>query len=103
MPIIKFLGFGERKIGLPNVSSCKLEPLEKVFRIGGVILFGLGGPSNLNIFLSHNSLNVCPTFNVFVSTVNIMPKRPTQIKGRFFPESMMHFSHCPKNEPKTIL
>ena len=52
MPIIKFLGFGERKIGLPNVSSCKLEPLEKVFRIGGVMLFGLGGPSNLNILIS---------------------------------------------------
>ena len=24
-------------------------------------------------------------------------------KGRFFSESMMHFSHCPKNVPKTIL
>ena len=25
------------------------------------------------------------------------------VKGRFFSESMMHFSHCPKNVPKTIL
>ena len=25
------------------------------------------------------------------------------IKGCFFSESMMHFSHCPKNVPKTIL
>ena len=24
-------------------------------------------------------------------------------KGRFFSESTMHFSHCPKNVPKTIL
>jgi hypothetical protein len=24
-------------------------------------------------------------------------------KGRFFSESMMHFSHCPKNVLKTIL
>ena len=53
MPIIKFLGFGERKIGPPNVSSSKLEPLEKVFRIGGGSLFGLGGPDiNLNIYFS---------------------------------------------------
>ena len=53
MPIIKFLGFGERKIGPPNVSSSKLEPLEKVFRIGGGSLFGLGGPGiNLNILIS---------------------------------------------------
>ena len=25
------------------------------------------------------------------------------VKGRFFSESIMHFSHCPKNVPKTIL
>ena len=27
----------------------------------------------------------------------------TSTKGRFFSESMMHFSHCPKNVPKTIV
>ena len=27
----------------------------------------------------------------------------TEAKGRFFSESMMHFSNCPKNVPKTIL
>ena len=26
-----------------------------------------------------------------------------QVKVVFFSESMMHFSHCPKNVPKTIL
>ena len=35
--------------------------------------------------------------------VMLQCRKPDATKGPFFPESMMHFSHCPKNVLKTIL
>jgi hypothetical protein len=44
-----------------------------------------------------------PIFLMIFGAENCFLKKSLLGKGRFFSESMMHFSHCPKNVPKTIL
>ena len=48
----------------------------------------------------------CPAINIILSTYlssKYGSSWKTVPKVRFFSKNMMHFSHCPKNVPKTIL